>query len=303
MMTMMPPDPAADQQIPAPDPQVRVLVERLRRAGCVFAEQEARILLEASAGVELERLCARREAGEALEHLVGRVEIGGELLAVGPACFVPRQRTLALIEAAVQEARSRRSPVMVEAYCGVAPIAALVARRVPGVNVHATDRDELPLVHARTNLPAGAGVHRGSGLDGLPTQLAGTVDLIAAVPPYVPSAQLELMPRDARGQEPEAALVAGDDGLDEVRVLLREAPRWLAPGGVLLLEMHRDQVPCVLAEARRQESFDVVGHQISGDGETAVVHVRREAGLQRAAVPEGTTALHQVERATGIEPA
>lgn len=302
-MTTMPPGHAADQQVPAAELQVHVLVERLRRAGCVFAEQEARILLEASAGAELEQLCARREAGEALEHLVGRVEIGGELLAVGPGCFVPRQRTLALIDAAVQEARSRRNPVMVEAYCGVAPIAALVDRRVPGVRVHVTDRDERPLVHARANLPADAGVHRGSGLGALPAQLVGTIDLIAAVPPYVPSAQLELMPRDAREQEPEAALVAGDDGLDEVRELLREAPRWLAPGGVLLMEMHRDQAPRVLAEARRQECFDAVGHQVSGDGETAVVRVRREAGKQRAAVPEGTTALQWMERATGIEPA
>ncbi|MGO2534721.1 MAG: N5-glutamine methyltransferase family protein [Brachybacterium tyrofermentans] len=310
-MTTMPPDHPADQQVPTADPRVRVLVARLRRAGCVFAEQEARILLEASAGAELEQLCARREAGEALEHLVGCVEIGGEMLAVGPGCFVPRQRTLALIDAAVQEARLRRSPVMVEAYCGVAPIAALVGRRVPGVRVHATDRDERPLVHARTNLPAGAGVHHGSGLDALPAQLAGAVDLLAAVPPYVPSGQLELMPRDAREQEPETALVAGEDGLDEVRRLLREAPRWLAPGGVLLLEMHRDQVPIVLAQARDQECFDAVGHQVAGDGETAVVRVRRDAGKpgrrdagkQRAAVPEGTAALQRVERATGIEPA
>lgn len=266
-MTTMPAGHAADLQ-------VHILVERLRSAGCVFAEQEAHVLLRAAAGAELERLCARREAGEALEHLVGEVEIDGEMLAVGPGCFVPRQRTLALIDAAIHEARSRRSPVVVEAYCGVAPVAALIGRRVPGARLHVSDQDERPLIHARANLPADAGVHRGSGLGALPAQLAGTIDLIAAVPPYVPSAQLDLMPRDAREQEPETALVAGEAGLDEVRRVLREAPRWLAPGGVLLLEMHRGQAPGVLAEARRQGCFDAAGHQVANDGETAVVRVR-----------------------------
>lgn len=274
-MTMTPPDRAADLEVHAVDHRVHSLVERLRRAGCVFAEEEARILLEASEGVELEQLCARREAGEALEHLVGRVEIGGEVLAVGPGCFVPRQRTLALIDATVLEARSRSCPVVVEAYCGVAPIAALVGRRVPGARLHVTDIDERPLVHARANLPAGAGVHRGSCLDALPPELAGAIDLIAAVPPYVPSDQLTLMPRDSREQEPAAALVAGEDGLEEVRRLLREAPRWLAPGGMLLLEMHRGQATRVVAEARRQNCFDAADHQVAADGETALVRARR----------------------------
>lgn len=75
-------------------------------------------------------------------------------------------------------------------------------------------------MHARANPPPAAGVHHGSVLDGLSAELAGTVDLLVAVPPCVPDAAWALMPRDARENEPVSALVAGEDG---ETVLLRAA--------------------------------------------------------------------------------
>lgn len=251
---------------------------RLRRAGCVFAEQEAAVLEEAAGDPhELERLCARREAGEFLEHVVGSVEICGEHLAIGPGCFVPRQRTALLIETALAEARRRRGPVLVEAYCGIAPLATIIGRRVPTARVHVTDHDPCPLVHARENLPPGAEAHCGTGLEPLPPELAGAVDLLAAVPPYVPAGQWDLMPREAREHEPIPALVAGHDGLDEVRRLLEEAPHWLAPGGVLLLEMHRDQAPSALAAARATGAYGELGTVDGEDGETTLVRATTPA--------------------------
>lgn len=248
------------------------LVRRLRRAGGVFAEEEAAVLDAAARdGQELEHWCVRREAGELLEQVVGRVELCGERLAVGPGSFVPRQRTALLIDAALAELRGRSRPVLVEAFCGVAPVAAVVGRRLPEVRLHVTDRDRCPLVHARTNLPPTAGVHPGSVLDGLPPGLAGAVDLLVAVPPYVPRAQWELMPRDARENEPRSALVAGEDGLDEVRRLLADAPRWLAPSGVLLIEMHRRQGPAALAAAREQHAYAGTGIVAGEDGQTVLL--------------------------------
>lgn len=246
------------------------------------------MLLAAAQGTELERLCVRREAGEFLEQLVGAVEIHGETLAVGPGVFVPRQRTSLLIQASIVETRARRHPVVLEAYCGVAPIASLIGRRVAGVQLHATDSDQRALELARVNLPVGAQVHHGPGMSALPSSLAGGVDLIAAVPPYVPSAYLDLMPRDSREHEPAGALVAGADGLDEVRRLLKEAPPWLAPGGTLLIEMHRDQAPIALAAAREAGSYSTARYELGEDGETALLRLRnapvtspREAGEPR----------------------
>src|SRR5699024_1072528 len=81
------------------------------------------------------RLRPRREAGEFLGRVVGSVELRGERLAVRPGVFVPRQRTALLIEQTLVAVRGRERPVVLEACCGVAPVAALVARRVPGADL------------------------------------------------------------------------------------------------------------------------------------------------------------------------
>src|SRR6476661_8913753 len=82
------------------------VVARLRAAGCVFAEDEARLLLtEAGSPADLERMVGRRVAGVPLEHVLGWAEFGGLRIAVGPGVFVPRRRTELLVEEAVPLAR------------------------------------------------------------------------------------------------------------------------------------------------------------------------------------------------------
>ena len=259
---------------PVPD----TLVAELRAAGCVYAEDEAAMLrAAASRGAVLDELVTRRVAGEPLEQLVGWVDFGGLELSVGPGVFVPRQRSLLLARAAVRATRSRREPVVLELYAGVAPIAATVARRVPGAKVHAAERDPASLAHARHNLPTGAGVHLSNRFGGVPMDLRGRVDLLVAVPPYVPDSELDLLPREARDYEPTSALTAGPDGLDEHRALLDGGVDWLRPGGLLLAELHRAQAPAAVARARG------LGYaaraRFAGDGQTALI---------AAVVPEGT---------------
>ena len=78
---------------------------RLRAAGCVFAEDEARILVgEALDAVTLENLVRRRVGGEPLEYIVGAAEFGGLMVAVLPGVFVPRQRSLLLVDVAADGA-------------------------------------------------------------------------------------------------------------------------------------------------------------------------------------------------------
>ncbi len=162
----------------------------------MFAEEEAAILVDAAGdGPELDALTARRVTGEPLEHLVGWVAFGRLRLAVGPGVFIPRQRSLRLARAAVRAARAQAHPVVLEAYAGVAPLAATVAAALPGAEVHAADIDPTALGWARMNLPERAGVHLGDRFDGLPTGLRGQVTLIAAVTPYVPSPR----PSSSRG--------------------------------------------------------------------------------------------------------
>lgn len=109
-----------------------MLAGRLRAAGCVFAEDEARALVRDVPDADRrDGLVRRRERGEPLEQLLGVVEFGALRLAVGPGVFVPRQRSLLLARLALRHTRAHPAPVLLEACAGVAPIASTVARRSP----------------------------------------------------------------------------------------------------------------------------------------------------------------------------
>jgi release factor glutamine methyltransferase len=226
----------------SPDP---VLVARLRAAGCVFAEDEAALLAEAAGGSadELERLVARRVAGEPLEPLLGWAEFGGLRLRVDAGVFVPRHRTELLAVRAAEEAARRESAVVLDLCCGIGAIGAVVAQRVPSARVHASDVDPVAVRCARANLGRAGTVYEGDLFAALPAGLRGRVDVIAVNAPYVPTDEIAHLPPEARDHEPAVALDGGDDGLDVHRRIAREAEEWLAPGGVLLIEASDRQAP------------------------------------------------------------
>ncbi|MGC5249097.1 SAM-dependent methyltransferase [Gordonia sp. DT219] len=230
------------------------MVTRLRAAGCVFAEEEASILREAATDDEdLVRMCARRVAGEPIEHIVGWVEFAGRRLAVGPGVFVPRKRSELLAAVGIAAAAERVRPVIVEPYCGAAPLAATIRDWLPDARVYATDVDETALRYARRNLGDPTSVYAGPDLTALPAALRGSVDVIVAVPPYVPDTALALMPHEAADHEPHRALLAGPDGLDHLTTLAAQAPQWLVDGGVLAMELNAEQMPAVIARAPHAE--------------------------------------------------
>ena len=227
------------------------LVARLRAAGCVFAEDEARLLAGAAGSpAELEELTRRRAGGVPLEHLLRSVDFCGLQVAVGPGVFVPRQRTAALVARAVEAARAvtGRRPVAVDLCCGCGAVGLALATAVGLAELHAADVDAAALHWARRNLgPVGGSVHGGDLYDALPARLRGRVDVLTANAPYVPTRALGLLPPEARLHEPRTALDGGDDGLDVHRRIAAGAPGWLAPGGVLLVEVGRDQAPVLAA--------------------------------------------------------
>lgn len=223
------------------------LVIRSRSAGCVFAEEEASILLERANGnsILLDRLVKAREDGAPLEPLVGWVDFAGLRLSVGPDVFVPRQRTLHLLNITLQELRrgsSTRRRTFVEAFAGVAPLAAAVSATLPGIRVIACECDSSALHHAAINLAEQGTVCASDVLNGLPSADRQGIDVIAAVPPYVPDGELGLLPREAREYEPLAALQGGVDGLRWVRAVISEAREWIAPAGLLVIELSERQL-------------------------------------------------------------
>ncbi|WP_254205659.1 methyltransferase [Nocardia alni] len=291
-------------------PDIDGLVATLRAAGCVFAEDEAALLLEAATSSrELDALVAQRVSGTPLEYLLGWAEFRGLRVAVAPGVFVPRQRTGFLVEQAVSlalhdnavaggfpgvgrqngdvgnvvagsstamtsgdrisgrhagtrgpngdEAESADGPdashggrtcVVVDMCCGCGALGLATATELSaqGIRVElvASDVEPAAVACARRNLESlGASVYQGDLFAPLPSNLAGRVDVLLANVPYVPTAGIAEMPPEAREYEPHTALDGGPDGLDIFRRVVAAAPRWLAPGGRLLVESSREQLP------------------------------------------------------------
>jgi len=224
---------------------VAAAARRLAAAGCVYAEEEASILAEAAGTPDaLEAMVARRAGGEPLEYVVGWADFRGIRLAVEDGVFVPRARSGYLVEEAASLLRCRSGPgrcvVVVDLCCGVGAIGAALAAEVPHVDLHAADIDPRAVACAEQNLRAlglNGLVHHGDLFTALPRRLRHRIDVLVTSPPYVPTADIRLLPPEAREFEPTIALDGGADGLDMVRRIARGARQWLAPHGVLALEV------------------------------------------------------------------
>jgi release factor glutamine methyltransferase len=213
------------------------LVAALRTAGCVFAEEEARLLLdEASSPAELMTWTARRMAGEPLEHVIGWASFAGLRVAVDPGVFVPRRRS----ELVVAVAEREPADVVVDLCCGSGALGAALAAHWPRAEVYAADSDPAAVTCARRNLPPER-VYAGDLFGALPSDLRGTVDLLVVNAPYVPTDAIATMPREARDHEHHLALDGGADGLDVQRRVAAGARGWLRPGGRVVIETGRAQ--------------------------------------------------------------
>jgi release factor glutamine methyltransferase len=233
------------------------VVGRLRAAGCVFAEDEARLLVAAAATpAELDAMVERRASGLPLEQVVGWAEFCGSRVAVDPDVFVPRRRTEFLVRQALSLAGGVDRAVVLDLCCGsgavgLAVAAGLRAAGAAEVELHAADIEPAAVACARRNIGAAGGqVYEGDLYEPLPDTLRGRVNVLTANVPYVPSMELALLPAEARDHEPRIALDGGADGLEVLRRVAAGAAHWLAPGGVLLTESSErqaEQAAAVLA--------------------------------------------------------
>ena len=236
------------------------IVARLRAAGCVFAEEEACLLIaEARTADELGAMVDRRAGGLPLEYVVGWAEFCGLRIGLDEGVFVPRRRTEFLVRQAADTVRRTAASadpstpvrtIIVDLCCGSGAIAAALSVAVPPVDVHAVDIDPVAVRCARRNLSRyGGQVYEGNLYEALPAALQGRVDILVANVPYVPSSAVGLLPVEARVHEPRAALDGGADGLDIVRLVAARAKPWLAENGHLLVETSERQA------AEAQEIF------------------------------------------------
>lgn len=233
-------------------------------------------------------LVDRCASGEPLAYVVGHKAFYDLDLACDPRALIPRPETELLVETILNFKPTRSSaaqawaldvstPSLVDVGTGTGCIAVTLAAHWPGARVYATDVSPEALALARYNAER-CGVSerivflQGDLLAGLP----GPVHVIAANLPYVTTAEWEALPRSIRLHEPRLALDGGADGLDQIRRLLApaEAPAYLLPGGVLVLEIGSTQGPAAAQLVRA--AFPAARVQVKQD----------YAGLDRLVVAE-----------------
>jgi release factor glutamine methyltransferase len=247
-------------------PSADTLAERLRRAGCVATEEEAaELLADFPDFATLENRVIRREQGEPLAWIVGRISFCDLEVRVAPGVYVPRLQTQELARRAASFLGSGRSA---DLCTGSGAIACVLKEENPNASVLGVDIDANAVACARSNgVPALMG-HLGDAL------ASSSFDVVTAVAPYVPTSSLELLPRDVVRYEPRASLDGGEDGLDVVRSVVTSAARILRPGGWLLVEVGGDQ-DVLLASALDAEGFVGLDSWSDDEGDLRGIAARR----------------------------
>jgi release factor glutamine methyltransferase len=239
------------------------LAAQLADAGFVAAEEEAGELLARAAGdVELlESLVQRRLTGEPLAWITGSMTFCGIEIRVDPGVYVPRWQSELLARRAVE--RLPEDGTAIDLCTGAGAIARTLSAHRPSARVVASDLDERAVACARSN---GVEAYVGDLFAPLPSVVQGRVDVVVGVVPYVPTPDLPLLQRDTLTFESTLSYDGGADGTDIPRRVLIDSPRFLKPGGAVLLELGADQPEALAGDLDRLGYADVtILHDEDGD--------------------------------------
>ena len=190
---------------------------------------------------------ARRLTGEPLAWITGGTDFCGLRVCVHPGVYVPRSHSEGLARLAAQ--RLRAGGLAIDLCTGSGAIARVLADAHPSARVLATDVDERAVACARINRVEAL---HGDLFAPLPAELEARADVVVAVVPYVPTPDLALLQRDTLTFESAVGYDGGPDGLAVLRRVVAEAPRWLRPGGTLLLELGGGQGEALHDDLARQ---------------------------------------------------
>ncbi|MEC0347567.1 putative protein N(5)-glutamine methyltransferase [Peribacillus frigoritolerans] len=219
------------------------IINKLRIAGCVFAEAETKMIIsEAKSLVDLNKMVEIRADGLPLEYVIGWAEFCGLRIEVERGVFVPRPRTELLVRQA--EKLSCSGDIVVDLCCGSGAVGAALAAAQGEILLYCADIDSVAIRCAKRNVSKFRGhIFKGDLYKALPQSIKGHINILVANVPYVPTKAIKLLPQEARFYEPKVALDGGEDGLNVQRRVVEEAPRWLAAGGHLLIETSEVQAP------------------------------------------------------------
>lgn len=235
--------------------------------------------LPPDAAATYEGLVVRRERREPVAYITGSREFWNLEFLVTPAVLIPRPESEFIVEAALARLRDKRHAwVIADVGTGSGCLAITLAHELPAARVTATDISPDALAVARDNAVRLGVAGRVTFVQtSLLDAAHGPFDLIVANPPYVPAAHSTTLSPDVRDYEPPQALYGhGDDGLEEARALLAQAPSRLTPGGVLLMEFGFTQADAVRDALRQVAGLQPIEilRDLQGHERTLVARMR-----------------------------
>ncbi|OYT18699.1 MAG: protein-(glutamine-N5) methyltransferase, release factor-specific [Nitrospira sp. UW-LDO-01] len=269
----------------------------LEGAGIANAAQEARWLLayalemkhhelasRAEQSVTTEQLARvmsvvrRRELREPLQYILGSQEFCGLDFSVTSAVLIPRPETELLIQESLREGRFVEGAVLVDVGTGSGCVAVTLATILDGMRIFALDCSHAALKVAKGNADRHGVGDKIIWLEGdLLSPLkecvgVGTVDAIISNPPYIAEADWAGLQPEVRDYEPRGALLAGPQGIEFHVRLIHDSKEFLAPGGLLVMELGQNQAPLV-----RRAVEEATGY-------TGLQTVEDEAGIERVLI-------------------
>ncbi len=231
---------------------------------------------------ELDRyksLIRRRIEKEPVAYITGEKEFWSLSFRVTPAVLIPRPETEGLVEAALGAFAENEPIRILEPGTGSGAVSVAIARERSRWRIFSSDRSSEALAVARQNalyheVIERVGFFAADWFEAVSAR-SRPFDAVICNPPYIRRADIEGLAPEIARFEPRPALDGGSDGLDAVRCLIRETPRYLSPDGVLLLEIGYDQGPAVLDIVK--SSGDYAAGEILKDygGNPRVLKVRR----------------------------
>lgn len=227
---------AARRKIPASE--ARLLLGHVLQRDTAWLLGHDEVDLDEDQLLAYASLVARRHGGEPVAYLVGHREFYGRNFAVGPEVLIPRPESELLVD--IAKANVGAGGTALDLGTGSGCLAITLALEIPSLVVAAVERSPAALTIARTNAARLDAAVEFLASDWFAALDGRRFDLIVANPPYIADADPHLAAGDLRS-EPRAALAAGADGLDAIRVIVAGAPRHLHPGGSLWLEHGHDQ--------------------------------------------------------------
>ncbi|MEA3024541.1 MAG: release factor glutamine methyltransferase [Alphaproteobacteria bacterium] len=245
----------------------RAVAERLRANGLDTPELDARLLVGHALGLdhraltveaarvltppETDRLggsVARRLRHEPVARIIGHKEFWSLPLRITPAVLVPRPETETVVEAALAVVERGAAARIADIGVGSGAILLALLSELPNAMAVGTDRDAAALQIARHNAEdLGLAGRAAFVACDFGAALAGACDLVVSNPPYIATREIATLAPEVRDFDPRGALDGGSDGLTAYRAIATDAPRLLAPGGWLVVEVGIGQAEAVTA--------------------------------------------------------